>query len=529
MSASLDGETLDELVRMEAESGDLQCWKQAHASTETRRLAQEYEEAVWHFIVHDLLRPGMPRPRHGVNAEDIFDANAPYLILMTLMGHGVGIWDGSWDGFYAPLHLRLGGPIDKLVDEKLGHWADDMGGGKLIESFRDDAYKTGFGFRNIEWPTSRAEHGADWRAHVEPHQKVYMYAADLYCADDGEAIRADLRREGKAPADEDDEDSYDSDDFPKGPLLDAGGGEADTIWHCAAGDGCLNAILLPSGTKIGAWLGNNLTDDGVAWLCEQLQDPPASLHEHAAYVRCLWAFLYRDELRSMDPPCCDVSPAWGDPFAGLRADEPGAGPEEIVRAIPPTMVERALDDLARIERGEMSAEELARITSTPAGELAELEVSGLQRRWGLPVSPPPPYHPGLPPRLPLYIRHHEEHYGPVRPLDRQASARLSALRTDARQSGHYEGLHYNPHPARPSWYTRPRSVPHAPQYDPDTYTEWLLVERSAHPAPAIRARGTLDELEERIARLPRPPAGHWYAVISEHEYQFARHAGRGLR
>lgn len=43
---------------------------------------------------------------------------------------------------------------------------------------------------------------------------VYLYAAALLCADCGEAQRADLRASGDAPEDEDDESSYDSDDFP---------------------------------------------------------------------------------------------------------------------------------------------------------------------------------------------------------------------------------------------------------------------------------------------------------------------------
>jgi hypothetical protein len=77
---------------------------------------------------------------------------------------------------------------------------------------------------------------------------VYMYAAALYCDDCGEAIRARLTAEGKAPADADDESSYDSDEFPKGPYSD-GGGEADTAQHC---DGCQ------------AFLENALTGDGYA-------------------------------------------------------------------------------------------------------------------------------------------------------------------------------------------------------------------------------------------------------------------------
>jgi len=73
---------------------------------------------------------------------------------------------------------------------------------------------------------------------------VYIYAADIYCQQCGEAIRERITREGFAPAEPDDEWSYDSDEFPKGPYPD-GGGEADCPQHCGAGPECHNAIEFP--------------------------------------------------------------------------------------------------------------------------------------------------------------------------------------------------------------------------------------------------------------------------------------------
>lgn len=84
---------------------------------------------------------------------------------------------------------------------------------------------------------------------------VYLYAAALLCADCGEAQRADLRASGDAPEDEDDESSYDSDDFPKGPYPD-GRGEADSPQHC---DHCH------------VFLENPLTDDGRTYVQEQVR------------------------------------------------------------------------------------------------------------------------------------------------------------------------------------------------------------------------------------------------------------------
>lgn len=85
---------------------------------------------------------------------------------------------------------------------------------------------------------------------------AFIYAADLYCEDCGNTIRADLTAAGKAPANPSDESSYDSSDFPKGPYPD-GGGEADSPCHCGA---------------CHAFLGNPLTPDGLAYVSGALRD-----------------------------------------------------------------------------------------------------------------------------------------------------------------------------------------------------------------------------------------------------------------
>ncbi|GAF74579.1 unnamed protein product [marine sediment metagenome] len=114
---------------------------------------------------------------------------------------------------------------------------------------------------------------------------VYIYAADIYCKQCGEAIRERITREGTAPADLDDEVSYDSDEFPKGPYSD-GGGEADCPQHCGSGPDCLNAIELDDGSKVGAWLENELTTDGVEYVREAIRE--------GGEVAELWADYYLD-------------------------------------------------------------------------------------------------------------------------------------------------------------------------------------------------------------------------------------------
>ena len=43
----------------------------------------------------------------------------------------------------------------------------------------------------------------------------YIYLADVWCDDCGRAICRRLKREGNAPADPDDEWTFDSDEYPK--------------------------------------------------------------------------------------------------------------------------------------------------------------------------------------------------------------------------------------------------------------------------------------------------------------------------
>jgi hypothetical protein len=84
---------------------------------------------------------------------------------------------------------------------------------------------------------------------------AFIYSAALLCESCGEAVRKDITDAGLAPANPNDESSYDSDEFPKGPYPD-GGGEADTPQHC---DHCE------------VFLENPLTGDGYAYLRAQCE------------------------------------------------------------------------------------------------------------------------------------------------------------------------------------------------------------------------------------------------------------------
>jgi len=81
---------------------------------------------------------------------------------------------------------------------------------------------------------------------------AYIYNAALWCPDCTRTIKKELKKTGDVPENPDDESSYDSDDYPKGPYSD-GGGEADNPQHC---DGCQ------------VFLENPLTSDGEEYVRE---------------------------------------------------------------------------------------------------------------------------------------------------------------------------------------------------------------------------------------------------------------------
>ena len=116
--------------------------------------------------------------------------------------------------------------------------------------------------------------------------EAYIYCADIYCELCGESIRERITLEGNSPDNPEDETTYDSDEFPKGPFID-GGGESDCPQHCASGKDCLQALEI-DGEKYGAFLENDLTTEGVRYVTEQLKESPESP------IPQLWKKYYSD-------------------------------------------------------------------------------------------------------------------------------------------------------------------------------------------------------------------------------------------
>jgi hypothetical protein len=121
---------------------------------------------------------------------------------------------------------------------------------------------------------------------------AYIYNADIYCPDCGRAIKKRIRAEGHAPKTPSDESSYDSGEYPKGPYPD-GGGEADYPQHCGSGSECLDPFVLKDGSKVGKFLGNDLTAEGESCVKEMHATSPSELTE-------FWMKVYELSIESSD-------------------------------------------------------------------------------------------------------------------------------------------------------------------------------------------------------------------------------------
>ena len=130
---------------------------------------------------------------------------------------------------------------------------------------------------------------------------LYSYNAALYCEACGERIRAELTAQGKAPPDPDAEDTYDSGDFPKSIVS----GESDTIDFCDAGEHCADPFVLSDGHKVGQYLDQDLTTEGVESLKAALdQDRSRPLDSALAGLYREIADAQNIDMRYVKNNCC---------------------------------------------------------------------------------------------------------------------------------------------------------------------------------------------------------------------------------
>jgi hypothetical protein len=143
--ASLDKKTLDQLVEMTAESLDLENSGDAHATNEVVREAKKYGDELSKALLewvkkHPLTGDEFTSMAPDEQVDELMHAEAEYLVLMTLRGKGVGIWDGDWDHFFADSGEIK--PMTVFLKSKLHKFADGTGGGSLEEAFENAAHET---------------------------------------------------------------------------------------------------------------------------------------------------------------------------------------------------------------------------------------------------------------------------------------------------------------------------------------------------------------------------------------------------
>lgn len=133
-----DEELLGQLVQMAAESSELENWKDAEPDDEVREVAAQYDAALW-LALNELCNDHSSDLSPSVDASDLWNAEGPYLVLMTLRGEGVGIWDGRWDAFFKDEKgIKR---AQAFLEKKLHRFADSSGAGTLNEAFMNAGYE----------------------------------------------------------------------------------------------------------------------------------------------------------------------------------------------------------------------------------------------------------------------------------------------------------------------------------------------------------------------------------------------------
>lgn len=138
-------DVLDQLVDMAAESFNLGRYNRKnpirvdfHADRNVISVADKFEKAVERALDEWVTKN--PYALHEeFDSMDLYDEDGPYNVLMTLNGHGVGIWDGRWDHFF--VDDKSIKSLERHLDKKLSKFAEGSGTGLLNEAIMDAAFE----------------------------------------------------------------------------------------------------------------------------------------------------------------------------------------------------------------------------------------------------------------------------------------------------------------------------------------------------------------------------------------------------
>ena len=122
---------IGELVVAAAENEGLVKAREATPTLPLQKLLEAFEVACFGALKECA---GMYL-KDGVTVDDLMAADGPFLILMTLEGQGVGIWDGSWDEFFDSPKTDISA-IGKHLEQRLAYFADCTGDGVIPEGLR---------------------------------------------------------------------------------------------------------------------------------------------------------------------------------------------------------------------------------------------------------------------------------------------------------------------------------------------------------------------------------------------------------
>lgn len=88
-----------QIVEMAAESSEYPKSDEAMCTEECTKVWDVFDEAAYDALQKWVdIHPGALVK--GENENSLWFDEGPYLIYMTMAGHGVGIWDGSWDNYF---------------------------------------------------------------------------------------------------------------------------------------------------------------------------------------------------------------------------------------------------------------------------------------------------------------------------------------------------------------------------------------------------------------------------------------------